>query len=87
MQGGGLADGSERVYGFGADQVHRFAAQPVMTTTAQLFVWCTVAVAVAHSAREACSKACRSLAARETERCASIQLSAFCERLRLSESL
>ena len=47
MPGGGLADGSERVYGFGADQMHRFAAQLVMTTTAQLFVWCTVAVAVA----------------------------------------
>ena len=37
MQGGGLADGSERVYGFGADQMHRFAAQAVMTTTVHLF--------------------------------------------------
>ena len=47
MQGGGLADGSERVYGFGVDQMHRFAAQPVMTTSVQRSVWCTVADAVA----------------------------------------
>ena len=82
MPGGGLADGSERVYGFGADQMHRFAAQLVMTTTAQLFVWCTVAVAVAPALRNVCTRARALLRLRENERLRLDSLSSFCERLR-----